>query len=173
MERLAFTASSGFALASTWPAALRSSANGASISHVYNTAGSYTAELRVTDSSGLTSLRSVNIDVRAPVVLQSLAVSDIAMSLSVQRNGLGRAKAVVKVLDTSGNPVPGATVNGRWSGLVSGTVGAITGNAGSATFSSPQTRSRGTFTFTVTGVTLAGYSYEAGRNTETTDSITR
>ena len=148
-------------------------ANGASISHVYSTAGSYTAELRVTDSSGLTSLRSVNIDVRAPVVLQSLAVSDIAMSLSVQRNGLGRAKAVVKVLDTSGNPVPGATVNGRWSGLVSGTVGAITGNAGSATFSSPQTRSRGTFTFTVTGVTLAGYSYEAGRNTETTDSITR
>ena len=43
-----------------------------------------------------------------------------------------------------------------------------------ATLTSPQIRSKsGTVTFSVTGVTLDGYTYRADLNTETSDSITR
>ena len=70
-------------------------------------------------------------------------------------------------------PVSGASVRGVWSGVVSGSATATTGSSGVANLNSPSTRSRGTYTFTVTGVTLAGYSYQASQNTETSDSIAR
>jgi len=40
-------------------------------------------------------------------------------------------------------------------------------------FTSPSTKSSGTFTFTVTGITAPGYSYDANQNKETSDSISR
>jgi hypothetical protein len=49
----------------------------------------------------------------------------------------------------------------------------LSGSSGTASFTSPQTRASGTFVFTVTGVTLSGYAYNASLNTETSDSITR
>lgn len=88
-------------------------------------------------------------------------------------NNHWRASAAVTVLDSQGRPVVGATVSGRWSGLVGGTAAATTGGTGVASFQSGTTRSRGTITFTVTGVTLAGYQYDATLNTETSDSISR
>ena len=79
----------------------------------------------------------------------------------------------VTVVDAQGQPVPGATVNGRWSGLVSGNASAVSGSNGVAAVQSPGSRNRGTFIFTVTGVTLPGYSYDPGSSTETSDSISR
>jgi hypothetical protein len=76
------------------------------------------------------------------------------------------------VFDASGNPLQGATVAGTWSGVVAGSASAVTGSDGVAAMTSPSTKSRGTFVFTVTGVTLAGYSYVATLNQETSDSIT-
>jgi hypothetical protein len=80
----------------------------------------------------------------------------------------------VKVLDSNGVPVVGATVRGAWSGLVT-TSGdnAVTDSAGIARFTSPQTKSRGTFVFTVGNVTQANYTYAPTTNTETSDSIQR
>jgi hypothetical protein len=70
--------------------------------------------------------------------------------------------------------VIGATVRGNWSGLVS-TSGqdVVTDSAGIARFTSPQTRQRGTFVFTVSAVSHASYTYAPTTNTETTDSIQR
>jgi len=56
---------------------------------------------------------------------------------------------------------------------VSGNSSAVTDGNGVARLQSPSSRNRGTFVFTVTGVTLSGYSYQAGSNIETSDSITR
>ena len=70
----------------------------------------------------------------------------------------------------------GATVTGRWSGIVSQTsASVVTGTNGVATFTSPTASktARGTFTFTVTGVTRSGYSYTSASNLETSDSIVR
>ena len=150
-----------------------SSASGASVSHTYTAAGSYTATLKVTDNSGLSATKSTTITVNPQVVIVPMGVSDIAMSLTVAKNGQARARAVVTVRDNQGRPVAGATVSGRWSGLVSANVSGVTASNGTVSFTSGQSRNRGTFTFTVTGVTLAGHQYDAALNVETADSITR
>lgn len=150
------------------------SATGVTTSHVYGTAGTYTAQLQVTDSGGLSATSAVTVTVGpAPV---TMSVADIAMSLTVAKSGTANAKAAVKVLDKNGLPVSGATVTGRWSGIVSQTsASVVTGTNGVATFTSPTSSktARGTFTFTVTGVTRTGFSYVPASNLETSDSIVR
>lgn len=158
----------------SWTFGDGTSATGVSTSHVYGTAGTYIAQLQVTDNGGLTATRAVTITVGpAPV---TMSVADIAMSLTVAKSGTSNAKAAVKVLDRNGLPVSGATVTGRWSGIVSQTsASVVTGTNGVATFTSPTASktARGTFTFTVTGVTRSGYSYTSASNLETSDSIVR
>jgi PKD repeat protein len=150
------------------------SATGVTTSHVYSTAGTYTAQLLVTDNGGLSATSSVTVTVgSAPV---AMSVGNIAMSLTVASSGTANAKAAVKVLDKNGLLVSGATVTGRWSGIVSQTgASVVTGTNGVATFTSPTSSrtARGTFTFTVTGVTRSGYSYVPASNLETSDSIVR
>lgn len=131
-------------------------ATGPAASHVYNAAGSYNAQLKLTDNSGLTSTSSVTISAQAPVALIDMKVANIAMSLTLNKSRTA-----------------GATVTGTWSGIVSGSASGATDSNGVLVLASPNTRSSGTFIFTVTGVSLNGYSYQPGSNTETSDSITR
>ncbi len=143
----------------------------ANASHTYGV-GTFTAQLKVTDNGGLSATKAVTITVSPVVVVPSMRVADIAMSLSGNAR-LGRASAKVKVFDANGIAVPGATVSGTWSGLVTGNGNAVTASSGIATFTSPVAKKSGTFVFTVTGVTLQGWTYKPDLNTETSDSITR
>jgi subtilisin len=95
------------------------------------------------------------------------------MSLKVARNGSGQATAAVTVRDGNGKAVPGATVSGSWSGVVAGSASAVSSSSGVASLVSPKTKAGGTFVFTVTGVSLAGYGYQPELNVETSDAITR
>ena len=96
-----------------------------------------------------------------------------AMTLKAVTSTSYRATASVKVTNGSGQPVSGATVKGAWSGLTSRALSATTNTSGVAVFNSASTRNRGTFAFTVTGVTKSGITYNSSLNVETTDSITR
>lgn len=146
-------------------------ATGATASHTY-AAGTWTAQMTVTDNGGLSASKSLTIEVSPVVVLPAMHVGSIAMSL--QRQGTrGRAIARVKVVDANGQPVPAVSVSGAWSGLVTGSGTAVTNGKGIATFSSPVTTASGTFVFTVNGATLGGWTYDAAANAETSDSITR
>jgi len=84
-----------------------------------------------------------------------------------------RAKAVVTILDSEGNPVENAVVYGHWSGSVSGEVSAQTNELGQVSFWSPWAWGwrRLTFTFTVDNVVLDGYTYDSDLNVETSDTI--
>ena len=130
-------------------------------SHVY-AAGNYTATLTVTDASGAASLAQLLISV-SPGAAPAIRVEKIGMSLSIKRSGT-RATANVTITDVNGKLISGAAVSGTWSGVVSATGTATTGATGLAKFTSPSTKSRGTFTFTVTGVTLSGSVYDAAQN---------
>ena len=100
----------------------------------------------------------------------SAYVYDITMSLgSAGSNTYGIATVWIK--DDSGNDVSGATVSGDWSGLTSETVSGITGSDGKVTLESSKTKSSGTFTFCVMGVTATGLTYDDTLNNETCDSI--
>jgi PKD repeat protein len=150
-------------------------ATGATASRTYTTPGTYTAQLTVTDNSNLTGASAVTITVDAPVVILPMRVADIAMGLQGgSTKGPAKATAAVKVVDSNGVAVVGASVRGAWSGLVSSSAtSVVTDSAGIARFTSPQTKSRGTFIFTVSDVSHASYTYAPTTNTETSDSIQR
>jgi hypothetical protein len=145
---------------------------GAAVNHSY-AAGTYLATLKVTDNSGLTDTRSISINASVPVTTRPMQVDAITLSLKTYRNRNAEALVDVSVRDGNGNPVPGATVVGAWSGVVIGSDSGLTGSGGVASMKSPRTKSNGTFTFTVTGITLSGYQYTPANNNETTDSVTR
>jgi hypothetical protein len=81
------------------------------------------------------------------------------------------ARAIVTIVDQNGTPAPGVSVAGRWSGLATGTASATTDTKGTATFTSKATKKHGTFTFQVTGVSGAGYSYDQGKNVAASASL--
>jgi PKD repeat protein len=143
-------------------------------SHLYTTAGSFTASLVVYDDTGLSGSASVIISVRNPVQIlpDTLYVSDIIMSKTVSKRGT-QAKAVVTVKDSAGNVKPNASVTGTWSGLTSSTATVNTASNGTASFASATTKSSGTFYFTVKSITLSGSTYDASKNIETSDSIVK
>jgi PKD repeat protein len=149
-------------------------ASGVSAAHTFAAAGSYSTTLRVTDNTGLSASTAVTVTVDAPIAVVPMRVADIAMGLTVAKNGNANATAAVKVVDGNGLPVAGAVVTGAWSGLVSTSgVTATTGANGVAAFTSSPTKKTGSFTFAVTNVSRNGYSYASGTNTETKDSIAR
>ena len=119
----------------------------------------------------MTSSRAVTASFDAQ---KSMSVANIGMSLR-STSSRTDALASVTVRDGSGNLVPGAKIAGTWSGAVSGTASVTTNSSGIADFRSARVRatSGSTFTFTVTGITLSGYTYDAAGNVETSDSITR
>ena len=141
--------------------------------HVYTAAGNYTASLAVFDGTGLSGTASVVITVQEPVIQAVVVrISNIGMSKVVSSKGT-QAKALVTVTDVNGVVKPNAVVTGTWSGLTSGNGSGVTSAAGTVSFSSAATKSKGTFVFTVTGVSLSGCTYDASKNLETTDFIVK
>ncbi len=135
-------------------------------SHAYAAAGNFKAMLTVTDNSGLASSSSVNITVTKDIFVNSITMTASSSTTAVS------AAAAVTIKDRNGNPIPGATVTGTWSGIVQGTSSGTTNSSGVASLSSPQSSASGTFTFTVTGVSAPGYTYNAQLNVKSSASIT-
>jgi hypothetical protein len=164
----------GSIVAHAWNFGDGSTGSGVLVSRSFGTPGSYLVQLQVTDNSGLVGASAVTVTVDPTVAVLNMRVADIAMGLTVAKNGSAKATAAVKVLDETGQPVTGATVAGSWSGLVNGSATATTDVAGLARFTSGSSRARtGSFIFTVTGVTRSGYTYQPATNTETRDGIAR
>ncbi|MBN1569432.1 MAG: PKD domain-containing protein [Acidobacteria bacterium] len=134
--------------------------------HTYTSAGFFKATLTVADNDGLTGASSVTISVSRQIYVDSVELSSDSSYTAVSAN------ALVTVKDIAGNPIAGATVSGSWSGVVQGTATGVTGSSGTASISSPQSPISGSFTFTVTGISSPGCSYDPGLNRETTGSIT-
>jgi PKD repeat protein len=134
----------------------------------YAAPGTYTASLVVVDNSGLSSVADTVV-----IVVQSnnvVYVGNLTMTLSSTRQGYA-ATAAVTVRNQNGALVRNAVVTGTWSGLASGTVSGTTSRSGTISFASARTRNRGSFTFTVTGITLSGYTYAPAQNVRTSASI--
>jgi endo-1,3-1,4-beta-glycanase ExoK len=98
-------------------------------------------------------------------------VQAIEMSLAARDT---QAIARVTVVDGLGQPVPGATVLGAWSGVITGGDGSRSTDAtGLATFYSARSRTPGLVQFCVTGITASGKSYDSTADLESCDSITK
>jgi PKD repeat protein len=171
------TDADGAITAYAWAFGDGSSATGASAAKTYTTPGTYTAQLTITDSGGLTSSTGVTITVDPSGAVSSVRVADIAMAMQgVTSWGTTAGMADVKVVDSTGMVVAGVTVRGNWSGMVTANGQTIVTNTrGIARFTSPgfSATAKGTLVFTVTDAGKVGLNYTPTANTETTDSIQR
>lgn len=145
-------------------------ATGPTASHSYTVAGSYNATLKVTNSAGYSDTRALTITATSPQV--AISVGNITMGLVASRKG-HYAQARVAVMDASGRFIPGATVSGTWSGIVSGASAVVSSASGVALVNSPATNKSGTFKYMVTGISAPGYAYTAGNNLITSNAITK
>ncbi len=138
-------------------------------SHTYATVGTFTATLTVKDNFGVASAPvSVTITANsAPYVYIS------ALTITKTKGTKGTyATVTATVKDQTGALKSAATVAGTWSGgLVSGTASGRTSTSGTIALKSAATTKTGTITFTVTGVTLSGYTYSSAKNVNSSISI--
>jgi endo-1,3-1,4-beta-glycanase ExoK len=96
---------------------------------------------------------------------------DIALSLNKRGD---QVITRVSVVNGMSEPVPGATVTGAWSGVITSGDGARTTDAdGIATFYSGRSRTPGSVTFCIIGITGESMVYDKTANAETCDSINK
>jgi subtilisin len=133
------------------------------------TAGNYVFQLTVSDGKASSSDR-VTIVVTAPVT-KGLRVQSITVSV-VKIGTRTSATATVAVTDLNGAKVSSVSVKGHWAGGASGSVSGLTNSIGKVTFSTSVKNAAigSTFTFVVDSLSKTGYTYNAARNLESSDS---
>ena len=144
----------------------------ASPSKTYTTAGTYNVTLKVTDAKAASATATVVVIVAAKKVY----VANVVVSLVTATSTTWGATATVTVKDALGALKSGATVTGTWSGVYAKTgVTATTGSSGTAlgvgTLTSPTSATKGTYTFTVTGITLSGFTYDTTLNVKSSAAV--
>jgi hypothetical protein len=116
---------------------------------------------------------SATSDLVVSSATNAMHIDSIDMSLKTAGPNIN-AIALVTIVNATGTPVEGATVEGNWSGATNDPDSGETGGSGEVALSSDKLKSppSGTvFTFTVDGVSLAGWTYDSGANVETSGSI--
>ena len=146
------------------------------VSHTYSAAGTYNTSLTVTDNSGAQSVGTVTIVVSAvPTTTKTVNVSSMVISWVKSSSTTGYVSCAIKVVDQTGKAVSKATVALTATGFVSGSATAMTDSTGTVTINSSKMSSAvtGSTTFTVTGITLGGYTYDSTKNTKSSVTLTR
>ena len=78
---------------------------------------------------------------------------------------MGTRRITITLHDADHDPVSGATVSGDWSGGFAGSDSCITGGSGQCSVISDEVgKKNSSMTFTVSGVSASGLTYEAGVN---------
>lgn len=126
--------------------------------YVFEKPGTYTVSIRVEDNDGVTSTATQTITVREPGPKDMTAKIDLGL---IKMSGTSSAASgKLYVVDEKGEQLQNAVVRYEWSGLQKGQRSVISQKQGSPILSLPSNQT-GCFDLKVTGITLAGYSYDA------------
>lgn len=145
-------------------------ASGSIATKTFNTAGTYTVTLTVTDNRGGKGTSSAVIQISASPA-KILRVASITLSTTTSSKGRS-VLAMVRVTDANGVGQSGVTVSGNFSGLVTKSVSGRTDTQGSVVLTAPATKLSGVVTFRVNGLDKRGYTYTPSLNSVTQQSIT-
>ncbi len=144
---------------------------GATVTHAYGSAGTYTVMLTVVDNGGSTDTDTLSVAVAEVTSQPEMHVERIDMGIQDFWFRI-RGLATIAIADADGSPVAGAEVSAHWSGLGRGTERGVTKTDGTVTFTSNLVRKTSEpFVFTVDAVARDGWVYTPSANRETSDSI--
>jgi hypothetical protein len=131
----------------------------------------YTYRVKACDKAATPNETGWSSEESATTQSNVMYVFDITMGFGTQPGSKYFGRATVWIKTEDGANVSGAMVTGDWSGAVTGTNMGSTGADGKVTLESSTVKNGGTFTFTVTDVSKADYTYNPALNVETSDTI--
>ncbi|MBN1448151.1 MAG: PKD domain-containing protein, partial [Bacteroidetes bacterium] len=136
--------------------------------HTYQYAGTFTAQLTVTDN-GYASASDV-VTITASGTSGYVYVADQSITRATKPGGKWFASDLVLIKDDGGQPVGGAGVSVSYSGPTSGSASGTTSASGEVTFETTWSRTPGSleWCFTVTDVQATGKTYNPTANVVTT-----
>ncbi len=144
------------------------SGSGATASHTYGAAGTYSVVLTVTDNEGATDTDQQNVtvsDVLPPPSGTAMHVGDLDGAGKIKgRSGKWEVSVTVAVHGDDHGEVANAGITGQWGGGASGTVSGSTSSDGTITFTTGNMSSGTSVTLTVNSVTHGTLAYDAGAN---------
>ncbi|MFO7652387.1 MAG: S8 family serine peptidase [Candidatus Krumholzibacteriia bacterium] len=137
-------------------------------SYTYSAAGTYTVSLTATNDLGSDTItKSGYITVTEPSTGEGMHVSAMAVSRKTAGPNISGLCSVT-IVDAGGAAVANATVTVAYDGNSSGSISALTGSGGVASFETGKVRNpAGEWCFEVTGVTHATLTYDAAANVVT------
>ena len=139
-------------------------------SHTFTTVGTYSTKLTVTNQYQLTHAKTVQIIVSAP---PSPTVWASTVGMSILKSSNLTAKMTLTLVDSTGKPIPNATVVGTFSGSVAGTITSKTDAKGNVLQTlSTSKLTGGSATYSLNSVTAAGYIYNPTKNIKSTVTMT-
>ena len=139
--------------------------SGESVRHTYDSSGTYSVTLTVTDDDGATDSTAQDVSVSSGGDPTSLHVQSIVTGTINAGGGNKRGTATVTIHDDLEAPVSGATVFATFSGTFSDTVSGQTGPDGTVTLTTAGTARGGvTVNLCVDDVTHAALSYDSAQN---------
>lgn len=127
---------------------------------------SYILSATATDTIGQTATDSVTVKVdngTAPPTSGTMHVGDLDGSTTTAGRNW-KAAVTITIHDANHNRVSSASVTGAWSDGYAGTASCTTDAAGQCSVSTGAMKSASPVTFTVTGVSRDGLTYEPGSN---------
>ena len=128
--------------------------------------GDHTVTALATDDAGESSSDSVSVTVDN-VLVSSVHVADLEADAATEGKKHWIADVTIAVRDDAGGPVVGATVNGSWSGGLTGSASVVTGADGRATVSSDRIHEKsGSATWTVVGISHPSLIYAPSDNND-------
>ena len=163
----------GYIATYSWSFGDGTTSSEASITHVYDQTGTYTATLTVIDDKGALNSKSVIIEVQNETqacVSNCARVNSLALTYS---RWFSRITARVIVIDENKNNLRSALVTGFWT-LPDGSIikaNSSTNYSGKARFSLPDSMT-GKYLFTVTDINLNAYSFDVENSDTLTGDIT-
>jgi len=155
----------------TWDFGDNQTGTGINSTHTYTVEGTYTVNLTVTDGK-LTDTDTLIVTVTDEPT-NTMHIASIVISLKTA--GINtNAIALVTIVNATGAPVEGATVEGHWSDATNDIDSDLTDASGQVALESNKLKkapSGTNFTFTVDDVTHSGFTYNASANVEDQDNI--